>query len=347
MSSRAIRVAAAVLLALTIWQGTVRLLSWAGTGLAQRALPEGWMLIRPPHEVSALALQGDTVWAGGRDGLYAIGRTNGALRPLPAGASRLRYVKALLVDGRGALWIAHVGGLSQYAGGQWLNIGESDGLPAGPALSLLQARDGALWVGGETGVSRRRPGAEWQRFTTADGLGFPEVDVIFQDRGGVIWFGSAHPTRGGLTRFDGRSWRSYGIADGLPHSSVNDITQGSDGAIWVATGFADRGGAARLLGGTWSTLTRRDGLAGEKVRSIFQDRDGSMWFGSEYDGMAILCEGRWTVLTPQEETRGQRGQNIRSGRRRSLLAGHRERRHAHRTAAETLRGEGGRCDDPR
>ncbi len=259
--------------------------------------PEGWSVIRPPAEVSALAVQGDVLWAGGRDGLVAVDRATSRVDPPPDGAPDLRYVKDLLVDADGGLWVAHAAGVSRYARGAWSGVPEADSLLSGAALSLWQDRDGAIWVGGEKGVARiGKDGA--RLFTEADGLAAPSVDVIFQDRDGVMWFGAAPATRGGLTSFDGARWRRYFTGDGLAHNSVNAIIQDRAGALWFATGFHDRGGASRLAGGVWTTLTRAEGLAGEKVRTVYEDRDGRLLFASEYDGVAVYDGQRWRVLTP-------------------------------------------------
>jgi ligand-binding sensor domain-containing protein len=270
---------------------------------AMRRLPEGYAIVRPPHEVSALALHGDTVWAGGSDGLYAIDRLAARVSPLPSDAPNLRRVRDLLVDAEGRLWIAHRDGLTALHEGTWRTWTAADGLLPGPTLSLCLDRDGRLWVGGENGVSMR-DGEGWRQITTADGLGAPEVDVIFQDGAGVMWFGSASPTRGGLSRYDGRSWQFFTTREGLTHDSVNAIIEARDGTLWIATGFADRGGATRLADGEWSGLTRQDGLAGEKVRTVFQDHDDRLWFGSEYDGLAIHDGATWRILTPEDGLSG-------------------------------------------
>ena len=120
--------------------------------LRKRRLPDGWQIIRPPHEVSAIAINGETVWAGGNDGLYAIDRQDGALLPLPSGAPKLRHVRDLTVDRRGRLWIAHHRGVTIHAEGGWTHLSEIDGLLPGPATALLEDDLGNMWVGGENGV---------------------------------------------------------------------------------------------------------------------------------------------------------------------------------------------------
>lgn len=277
-----------------------RLLSLADTSVSRAVLPEGWMLIRPPHEVSALAVQGYTVWAGGRDGLYAIDRHTGQLMPLPSDAPRMTYVKDLLVDADDTLWVAHSRGLACLVEGVWRDCG--GGAPEGPCLSVYEDRDRVIWVGTDSGLLRRDAGA-WTR-PPGDPLADTTVEVIFQDHDGVMWFGSSHPTAGALTRLDGEGWEVFGVDDGLPHGSINDIMQDRDGVIWVGTGFARRGGAAWLAPDGWRALTMDDGLAGEKVRSIFEDTRGRLWFASEYDGVAIRNGVSWKILTPLEGLAG-------------------------------------------
>jgi len=278
------------------------------TGLLQQTIPRpvlspGWTIIRPPQEVSALAVDGEIVWAGGTAGLVAIDRRTAQLRPKLSGEPGLRYVKDLLVDHEGNLWIAHGRGLTQYAGGQWKTYSVADGIPSGPALSILKDRDGALWIGTEQGVARY-DGQKWQALTIGAGLMASSVDVIFQDCDGVIWLGSASPKQGGLSSYDGKTWRTYSTRDGLAHNSVNAVTQERDGALWFGTGFGRQGGVTKLMHGVWSTWTRKDGLPGEKVRSVFVDQAGRLWLGSEYNGMAVTDGRSWQVLTPKEGLAG-------------------------------------------
>jgi ligand-binding sensor domain-containing protein len=270
---------------------------------SQVKMPPGWRVIRPPNEVSALAIQGDVVWAGGKDGLAAIDRRSSQLQKLPEGAPRMRYVKDLLVDRKGNLWIGHHTGLAKCKNGKWETYPQVEQLINGPILSILEGRDGVLWVGGEKGVVYL-DGETFRPFTIPEELKLPSVDVIFQDRSGAMWFGSASPTRGGLLCYYDRQWRGYTINGGLAHHSVNAVIQDRHGALWFGLGFGSRGAASRLKNKAWTSITKENGLAGEKVRSIYEDQDGRMWFGSEYDGIAINSDHHWVVLTPKHGLAG-------------------------------------------
>ena len=266
-------------------------------------LPTGWFIIRPPDEATALVEQGQTIWAGGRGGLWAIDRSGGAVQKLPAGAPDFRRIRALLVDDEEQLWIAHQDGLTRFDGTNWEHLKPAGDLLSGSAYALLQDRGGRLWVGTDQGVAVT-DGRDWSSYSAADGLSTPAVTFIFQDQDGVMWFGSDSAEEGGLSSFDGRIWRSYSVADGLAHNSINMIIQDRQGALWFATGFGSQGGANRLIEGRWETWTVADGLAGGKTRSIYEDTDGRLWFGSEYDGMAVYDGAGFQLYTPQDGLAG-------------------------------------------
>jgi hypothetical protein len=260
-------------------------------------LPDGWLRIRPPEECSAIALQDDLVWVGGRDGLTVLDRHSGGRLNVEISGQRIRGVKDILVEGP-QVWIAHYRGVTLYQRGQpRRDYNSLNGLPPGPALSLCRDREGRLWIGTQEGAAVME-GDTVRLFTPADGLASPEVDVLFQDSSGALWFGSASPRRGGLSRLLNTKWTTYSLADGLAHDSITSIAQTTDGILWVGTGFGHVGGASRFDGTAWSSIGKSDGLAGAKVRSVFQDRDGRMWLGSEYDGITVLEGGRKTILTP-------------------------------------------------
>ncbi len=261
-------------------------------GFSQTDLPEGWLLIRPPHEISTLVEQDNIIWAGGSDGLFAIDRQTGALLSLPQNSPTLRQVRGLVVDESGSLWVAHRKGVSRLTGGKWQAI---IGAPA-PALALALDQQGGVWIGGETAVYHYQAGV-LTPYSGNNGPFFLPVNTIYQDRNGVLWFGSADPVAGGLTRHEGQLWES--VSQGFIHPAINAIIEDDRGTLWVGTGLASRGGAMFLDGDGWHTLTKADGLAGEKVRSLMIDRSKRLWFGSEYDGIAVYDSPQWRIISPQ------------------------------------------------
>ncbi|MCE7874120.1 transcriptional regulator [bacterium CPR1] len=268
-----------------------------------RPLP-GWSILRPPGDVSALAIQGETVWAGGKEGVFAIPRAGrGPVRRL-ACEQPLASVQALLVDPEGALWIGHATGLTRWTPEGWHTFTPGEGLPGGEVLALLRDQEGGIWAGTRAGAAVWE-GDSWRVLTTADGLADDMVNVLLQDRQGGMWFGSSSAPRGGLTRLEGGRVWIFSTANGLPHNNVTALVEDREGTVWAGTGLLDRGGAASIArkDGEWvieRVLTRRDGLAGEKVRSLFQDQSGVFWLGSEYDGLTRWENGRMRVFSVPE-----------------------------------------------
>ncbi len=265
-----------------------------------------WQVVRPPQDLFALAVQGETLWAGGVEGVYQLDRRTGALvQQLPADPP-LEYVRALLVDAEGRLWIGHNQGLTCYQAGSLQTFTEAQGLPDNRVNALALDAGGRLWVGTWGGAALQTE-AGWQTLTHADGLLDDMVNVILPLPDGGLWFGAYVAPRGGLSYLapDG-TWQYFNIANGLPHNNITSLVAISPGQVWAGTGLNDRGGAVELAqsaNGTWyitQVLTLEDGLAGAKVRSLALAPDGALWFGSEYDGLAVWRNSLFRVYTTQD-----------------------------------------------
>jgi ligand-binding sensor domain-containing protein len=266
--------------------------------------PAGWTHARPPHIVLALAEQGDTIWAGGPDGLVALDRYSlESVTPTAGGIAALRFVRGLCVDHEDALWIAHLAGVTRWKDGTATVFTRDDGLPAGYAAAVIQDRKGVVWVGTESGVATY-DGLGWHAIEGDAWSGAVPVTVIFEDRDGVLWFGSDSANSVGVTRYDGALMSVFSTNEGLVHNTVTDIIQTDDGAIWVATGLGNRGGATRIAAAGVTSLTRADGLAGDRARALFEDSYSRLWVTSEWDGVAVLHGGAWKYVTPYDGLAG-------------------------------------------
>ena len=268
------------------------------------AFASGWQVIRPPHEVSAMAIQGDIVWTGGKDGVFGLDRVSGKIIKEVKSDPPFEYVRSLLADNNGLLWIGHEHGLSSFDGEKLVTYTKKDGLPDDRVNALYEDREGALWIGTCFGAAARQSN-HWRIINKASGLIDDMVNIILQDKEGGMWFGSYVAPYGGISYLKDGKWQYFSTANGLPHNDISAIFQDSAGAVWVGTGLLDRGGAVELRRSPdgWTinrTVLRKDGLAGDKVRSIFEDRSGKLWFGSEYDGLALFTNGRFKILKEKD-----------------------------------------------
>jgi ligand-binding sensor domain-containing protein len=297
---RIAKIAAGILIVIGILVSLQLLLGF----LQVKNAPEGWHIIRPPGEVYTILIENNTVWTGGKDGVILIDRITGRNIPLPGSPPPVSYVRSIVRDRQGSIWIAHDGGIVRYRNGVWEVIAPQDDVPFTKTLSLIERRDGTI-VAGTIGGVYFSDGLGWKSLMSPSSPSIATADALFEDGDGNLWVGSISPTLGGLYRLNGTTWESFTGAEGLLHESSRAMMQDKEGAIWVATGFANTGGAAIYRNGTWSNLTVEDGLAGRATRVVYQDRMGRMWVGSEYDGIAVLDHGSWHVLTTKEGLAGQ------------------------------------------
>lgn len=258
-------------------------------------------VVRPPGEVSALLLDGGTLYAGGVDGVWAVDTASlEVTRPPFTARVALGHVRALaLFDG--ALWIGDDRGLTRVRETDVRTFTTADGLPA-DRIQALTVAGATMLIGTEAGAAEVGTGGADPR-AVGDVLLERMVNAVAVDAAGGRWFGSYVAPRGGVT-FIGRDGAraTFGVADGLPHADVTCITPMPDGQVWVGLGFNDRGGLAvfdatgtapRLV----RTMTKADGLPGEKVRSITLLANGTMLIGSEYDGVLVRSAAGDRILT--------------------------------------------------
>jgi len=280
-----------------LWLVLTRLPEAAAPAAAGTALP-GWSVFRPPNDVDALAPAPDGIWAGGKQGVVRLDSETGqVLETLTCGTS-LEYVRALLVDPDGTLWVGHDQGLSRRDARGCTTLTEKDGLPDRRVNALLRARSGQLWVGTWGGAAALQADGSWRTLTGRSGLLVDMVNTIMEDKDGGFWFGSAIAPQGGLSILYKGKWQYVSRAEGLPHNNVQALVQDPQGAVWAATGLLERGGTARLTrsGTQWQVVQvfdTQNGMAGNKGRALFMEPAGRMWVGSEYDGLARQTPQGW------------------------------------------------------
>ncbi len=160
-----------------------------------------------------------------------------------------------------------------------------DELPQSAVLSVLQTRDGYLWLGTYEGLVR----FDGVRFVVFDrqrthDLQGTSVFHLAEDRAGRLWVS----TNGGLTVHEGGRFRTYGAAEGLPSQVVRATLEARDGTLWIATD----GGLVEMRGGK---LRARPDLATGEVRALAEDHEGTLWAATS-DGLLRLHGGRVTRM---------------------------------------------------
>ena len=178
------------------------------------------------------------------------------------------------------------------------HLSVQDGLPQETVLSIAQDRDGFMWFGTQSGVSR----FDGYRFINyRNEIGKPDslannwVRVLHIDRHGQLWLG----TDGGLNRFDPAT-RSFTLflpeeparrGNGNRHIKTL-ISDGADG-LWIGTG--DGLQHFDMVSKRFTSWHRAPGepgtLSDDGINALALDAGGRLWIGTAA-GLDSLGPGR-------------------------------------------------------
>lgn len=235
------------------------------------------------------------VWVGTAQGL--VRWMDGSWTPYPiGGGSSGRFARAFTIDQEGNLWKStEGGGLIQLRRTKVVTLGTRDGLPGDEVTSVLEARDGSLWVGTSRGLSHFVDG-QIKRFTKSDGLPDDFIFSLLEDRDGTVWISTR---LGGLARYRDGRFEPLPADDLEPARKTWCLYGAQDGSVWAGSSA----GAFQYRDGRRVQHLRGPGaLSNDDVRAILEDRQGQLWIGTSY-GLNRIANGKsesFTVLPGTE-----------------------------------------------
>ena len=254
------------------------------------------------------------VWVGTNAGLLRLDPLSGSTTefkhdPQDSGSLGPGYVKALLVDDAGKVWVGTGEGGLQCLDEAGRVVGRYLHDPADPGslsddyvTSILQDRNGAVWVGTRS-AGLNRVDIETHEVTRylpdrrdPESLSHHSVSSIYEDSTGHLWIGTGG---GGLNRLrdDQVRFERFTEKDGLLDDDVMGIVEDEQGSLWVST----KRGLARLDPHlrAFSNLVVADGLpSGEfEPGAVTRDRT-SLYFGSVKGLVAVPSGIRFPEPTP-------------------------------------------------
>lgn len=271
-----------------------------------------------------------TLWVGGDGGIGKI--VNSQFVPV-LGPSELLDMSILGMarDRGGSLWIAgSLGVFVLHPDGRLEHYDTRNGLQERSVRTILEDRDGNIWAGTYSGISRfsgsrfvpmaingnrdldwvrclleDREGNIWlgmnsglirlhdELFTTyGRSEGFPSDTpiAVHQDRRGDLWVGYHSE---GLISFNNGRVRHYTVDDGLANNNIIAIRESHGGDLLVST----TGGLNRMHDGHFSRFIVPDPLARRVVFDALEDRDGRIWAATS-SGIYKMVESEFHNVAP-------------------------------------------------
>jgi len=248
--------------------------------------------------VSAVLPAGqDRYWVGTEGGgLNFVDRTAGTVNYYPvndiAEGPSSNFLKCMLDDGAGTLWLGTLEGLVRFNTSthqfSYFNFyGNPDKQKV--RINAITRDESSTWLGTDAfGLVRVAPGGSYVSYAKSDSpesLSNNRVNTLFTDDSGGVWAG----TNNGLNRFDKTSgkFRCYFSNKGEPmlFNAIQSLFEDHRGLIWAGS----RSGLYVLNPANHHSrrITRNDGLENEVIQAITEDDSGNIWVSSN-NGIARL-----------------------------------------------------------
>jgi signal transduction histidine kinase/ligand-binding sensor domain-containing protein len=156
--------------------------------------------------------------------------------------------------------------------------GSSEGLPENTVFSLIQSRDGFLWVGTGKGLAR----FDGKRFTVfhpgnTPNLKGDSISCLFEDSRGRFWIGTAGA---GVTWVSGTNIDNLPIGRGVGGGRLVSACEDSAGAVWLYTSAGElwryHGNSHELVAPSIEPQSQ------ESCRAIAWEKGGPVWLSSQH-----------------------------------------------------------------
>jgi ligand-binding sensor domain-containing protein/signal transduction histidine kinase len=275
---------------------------WIGTTGGLLRFDGSHFLLYNHANVPALADNSVFCILAARDGSVWFGTEGGGLLQLKNGSFRAYgqaagltngFVRSLLEDDQGRIWIGTDNGLFQFVHDRLRRI-DTSAYASGLAVhAIIEDREHRIWVGGSALLVYDGNSVSVKRLPGRDSEN--RVKSILETQDGAIWVG----TVGGLNRLDNAVFRTVAQIKG----SARTLRQTSDGILWIGTiGH----GLYRYAEGRFSRWTSADLLPSSTVLSLFADSQQQVWIGTQ-DGMMRLGKTPVSVIALPNQPDGDNG----------------------------------------
>ncbi len=190
-------------------------------------------------------------------------------------------IPTLALDPEGRLLAPTYKGLARQSNTGWDIINAKDGLASNDISTVIQDREGSIWIGLlGSGLARWLGYNEWQSWGETEGLSRESTWSITRDGSGRLWVG----TQLGLNYAQLDHWKLIWRQQPLPDTGfIRALAAAPDGTLWIG---ADPGGvlALNLKTGVVRKIGVGEGLKNARIRHLAMDHEGRLWVAT-YAGL--------------------------------------------------------------
>src|SRR5262249_23336586 len=215
----------------------------------------------------------------------AEAKGRGRWRRWPLTLKQVQGIDAMLSDSAGALWIGTWNGLVKYRDGKQTLYTSAQGLSDNFITSLVEDRDGNLWIGASGGGVCKLSSELIVSFTKTEGLPNQNVQKVIEAQSGQIY---ASVLNGGLVKIIEGKAAPLPESQAPPFSNINErILQEQRGDWWIGTDaglFRFQGPELQLRRG--HKFTAADGIAEAYIAGgLYKDPTGKVWINPKDQGL--------------------------------------------------------------
>ncbi|HEV1283840.1 MAG TPA: two-component regulator propeller domain-containing protein, partial [Bryobacteraceae bacterium] len=188
----------------------------------------------------------------------------------------------LALDPAGRLLAPTYKGLARQTDTGWEVVSAKDGLTSNDISTVIQDREGSIWIGLlGSGLARWLGYNEWQSWGEAEGLSRESTWSILRDASRRLWVGSLFGLNYAENIGGKLVWRQQPLpgVDGF----IRTMAEAPDGTLWIGT---DPNGllAMNRKTGRLRKIGEEQGLKNTRLRHVAVDQEGRIW-AATYRGL--------------------------------------------------------------